>query len=188
MNPGASEFFAETRGGGNFAVAEVTPDLFRDLRRIAARHLGAERRNHTLQPTALVNEAYLKLAGGLVRRFNDDVHFLSVASRVMRQVLVDYARSRATRKRSGDSCGDSFSATTLQVNGEDGPQVMELIALDDALASLSADNERLARVIEMLYFGGMTAEETSEALGLSVHIVRHDLRFAHAWLRRRLHS
>jgi RNA polymerase sigma-70 factor, ECF subfamily len=188
MRPSVSELFAEVGARSDFAVTEVTPDLYRDLRRIAVRHLGGERRNHTLQPTALVHEAYLKLANGQDRRFNDDVHFLSVASRVMRQVLIDYARSRATEKRKGQSCAEFVSATTLQVSGEDGPQLMDLLALDDALAALAADNERIARLIEMRYFGGMTAEETAEALGISVHVVRHELRFAQAWLRRRLNS
>lgn len=182
MSPIAPEYPIGARAG-NVAVDDVSMDLYRDLRRIAARHLDAERRNHTLQPTALVHEAYLKLAGGQDRRYNDDVHFLSVASRVMRQVLVDYARSRATQKRNGELWGD-----VLQFAGENGPQAVELIALDDALAALAQDNPRLARMVEMRYFGGMTAEETAEALGISVHIVRHDLRFAQAWLRRRMHS
>jgi RNA polymerase sigma factor (TIGR02999 family) len=136
----------------------------------------------------LVNEAYLKLASGDVRCFHDGVHFLSVASRVMRQVLIDYARSRATQKRRGESGADSLSPTTIEITSDGGPELVDLISLDDALASLAADNERLARVVEMRYFGGMTAEETAEALSVSVHIVRHELRFAQAWLRRRLHS
>jgi RNA polymerase sigma-70 factor, ECF subfamily len=186
MHSGLAEMSGSSHAATHAPVAELTPALYGHLRRIAARHLGAERRNHTLQPTALVHEAYLKLAGSQFHRFNDDVHFLSVASRVMRQVLVDYARSRSTQKRSGDSPVESLSSGMLQVHGEDGPQLIELLALDDALAALAAENERLARVIEMRYFGGMTAEETAEALGISVHIIRHELRFAQAWLRRRL--
>ena len=188
MGPIVSELFVDRHADGNLAVAEVTPSLYRDLHRIAARHLSGERPNHTLQATALVHEAYLKLAGGQDRRFSDDIHFLSVASRVMRQVLVDHARMRLTQKRNGESCSVSISATTLRVNGEHGPEFVELIALDDALAALAAENQRFARAIEMRYFGGMTAEETAEALGISVHVVRHDLRFAQAWLRRRLTS
>jgi RNA polymerase sigma factor (TIGR02999 family) len=188
MGPIVSESFAGQRAAGNFAATDVTPALYRDLRRIAARHLSSERSNHTLQATALVNEAYLKLAGGQEWRFTGDVHFLSVASRVMRQVLVDHARSRGAQKRNGGSTLEQVSETTLQVSGEHGPEFVELIALDDALAALAAENARYARAIEMRYFGGMTAEETAEALGLSVHAVRHDLRFAQAWLRRRLHS
>ncbi|HYP07858.1 MAG TPA: ECF-type sigma factor [Bryobacteraceae bacterium] len=187
MSLSASELFVEPRSGSHFAVPEVSPDLYRDLRRIAARHLGSERRNHTLQPTALVNEAYLKLFNGQGQQFNDDVHFLSVASRVMRQVLIDYARSRATQKRN-DPGSQVISATSIEIQGENGAQLMDLIALDDALAALAADNERLARLVEMRFFGGMTAEESAEALGISVHVVRHELRFAQAWLRRKLSS
>ena len=103
MNASVTDFSVELSAGASLAVADVTPELYRNLRRIAARYLGGERRNHTLQPTALVHEAYLKLANGPNRLFNDDVHFLSVASRVMRQVLVDYARSRSTEKRKAES-------------------------------------------------------------------------------------
>lgn len=188
MIANVSELYVQHDTGSAFAFSEVTPDLYRDLRRIAVRHLGAERRNHTLQPTALVHEAYLKLVKGEERRFDDDVHFLAVASRVMRQVLIDYARSRATEKRKMYASAEPISVTTLEVNGESGPQLMDLITLDDALSALAAENERLARVIEMRYFGGMTAEEIAAALGISVHIVRHELRFAQAWLRRRLNS
>ena len=187
MSPSVSEFLVEPVSGSPMTVTEVSPDLYRELRRIAARHLGGERRNHTLQPTALVNEAYLKLANGQQQRFNDDVHFLSVASRVMRQVLIDYARSRATQKRN-DPNGEAISATSIEVEGENGSQLMDLIALDDALAALAGENQRFARLIEMRYFGGMSAEETAEALGMSVHVVRHELRFAQAWLRRKLSS
>lgn len=187
MNSTASEFFVEPGAGSKFTASEVTPDLYRDLRRIAARHLGGERRNHTLQPTALVNEAYLKMANREAQSFNDGIHFLSVASRVMRQVLIDYARSRATQKREGASAGSLIEAS-VEVPGENGPQLMDLIALDDALAALAVENERFARLIEMRFFGGMTAEESAEALGMSVHVVRHEQRFAQAWLRRRLAS
>ncbi|HYP14044.1 MAG TPA: ECF-type sigma factor [Bryobacteraceae bacterium] len=181
-----AEFPVELGAPGN-SDFQVTADLYRDLRRIAASHLGGERRNHTLQPTALVNEAYLKLANGHAQHFSDDVHFLSVASRVMRQVLIDYARARATHKRYHPSAG-YCGTTSVEVMGENGAELMDLIALDDALAALAAENERFARLVEMRYFGGMTAEEAAEALGMSVHIVRHELRFAQAWLRRRLAS
>jgi RNA polymerase sigma factor (TIGR02999 family) len=107
----------------------------------------------------------------------------------MRQVLVDYARSRATRKRKVESCGDAEIETVpIQGNGEYESRLTELIALDDAVAALAAENPRLARVIEMRYFGGMTAEGIAEALAMSVHVVRHDVRFAEAWLRRKLAS
>jgi RNA polymerase sigma-70 factor, ECF subfamily len=148
------------------------------------RHLAGERPNHTLQATALIHEAYLKLFGGAERSFNDEVHFLAVASRVMRQVLVDYARSRSTEKRSA-GLGTDWTAS-LEVSTPKGVELLELIKLDDAIKDLAQEDESAARLIEMRYFGGMTAEESAEALGISVHVVRHDLRFAQAWLRRRL--
>jgi RNA polymerase sigma factor (TIGR02999 family) len=187
VSPSVSELVLDPPIGGDLALTELAPALYRDLRQIALRHLSGERRNHTLQATALVHEAYLKLAGGRERQFADDAHFLAVASRVMRQVLVDHARSRSTHKRHGES-NRGNSSTALQVSADDGLEVVDLIALDDALAALAAEDERLARLIEMRYFGGMTAEESAEELGLSVHIVRHDLRYAQAWLRRKINS
>jgi len=176
--PTVPSLISEPLETGGLAASELMPELYGELRRIAARHLYSERRDHTLQPTALVHEAYLKLAGG-DRRFADDVHLLAVASRVMRQVLLDHARARMAVKRSGAS-------NDVVWMGERGLEPVEVIALDDALAALEAEDARLARLIEMRYFGGMTAEESAEALGLSVHIVRHQLRFAQAWLQRRL--
>jgi RNA polymerase sigma-70 factor (ECF subfamily) len=179
------KLFEKLRTGDHSALNELTPALYHELHRIASRHLSGERPNHTLQATALVHEAYLKLFAGAERKFTDEVHFLAVASRVMRQVLVDYARSRATQKRSG---GEQMAAWTasLEVNHERGIELIELIKLDGAINELAVEHESLARLIEMRYFGGMTAEETAEALGMSVHVVRHDLRFAQAWLRRKL--
>jgi RNA polymerase sigma factor (TIGR02999 family) len=171
----------------NSAGNELTPTLYKELHRIASRHLRAERPGHTLQPTALVHEAYLKLFDGASRQFADKVHFLAVASRVMRQVLVDYARARTRLKRSaGVDGGGTVRSTSLEVQTEKGIDLVDLIHLDDAIQALAKENEGLATLIEMRFFGGMTAEETAEALGQSVHVVRHDLRFAQAWLRRRL--
>ena len=178
------------RTGDNSAVEELTPALYSELHRIAARHLAGERPNHTLQATALVHEAYLKLFDGAERKFADEVHFLAVSSRVMRQVLVDYARARASQKRSGGleraDIDPALWTTSLEVSSDDGLELIELIELDSAIKDLAAEDETLAQLIEMRYFGGMTAEETAEALGRSVHVVRHDLRFAQAWLRRKL--
>ena len=181
-----SELFEKLRAGDHSALNELTPALYNELHRIASRHLRAERSNHTLQATALVHEAYLKLFDLQERRFADEVHFLAVASRVMRQVLVDYARSRATQKRSGGAERNPLWTTSLEVKSEEGIELLELIELDGAIKALAAEDESLARLIEMRYFGGMTAEETAEALCMSVHVVRHDLRFAQAWLRRKL--
>jgi len=173
------------RTGDTSALNDLVPALYDELHRIASRHLRGERPNHTLQATALVHEAYMKLFGGQKQTFNDQVHFLAVSSRVMRQVLVDYAKGRATKKRSGVNQDFPFTAS-LEFEGESGIELLELLELDDAIQALAAEDEALAQLIEMRYFGGMTAEETAEALSKSVHVVRHDLRFAQAWLRRKL--
>jgi RNA polymerase sigma factor (TIGR02999 family) len=186
VNSTVAQLLERVRTGDPSALEELTPALYSELHRIASRHLAGERPNHTLQATALVHEAYLKMSGGAERKFADQVHFLAVASRVMRQVLVDYARARASQKRSAGLEKNAGGATSLEVNSEKGLELLELIELDGAIQALAAENESLARLIEMRYFGGMTAEETAEALGMSVHVVRHDLRFAQAWLRRKL--
>ena len=185
MSSPLPELLERLRTGDQSALNEIVPPLYDELHRIASRHLRGERPNHTLQATALVHEAYLKLFAGQERRFTDEVHFLAVSSRVMRQVLLDYARTRATQKRSGVDRNASLT-TVLEVAGDGGVELLELIELDDAIKALAAEDEALARLVEMRYFGGMTAEETAAALGLSVHAVRHDLRFAQAWLRRKL--
>jgi len=185
MSSPVPKLFGKVRSGDQSALNELTPELYRELHRIASRHLSGERPDHTLQPTALVHEAYVKVFGGADRKFADEVHFLAVASRVMRQVLVDYARSRAAQKRSGGEKETLWTAS-LEVSTGKGVELLELIKLDGALKDLAAEDESLARLIEMRYFGGMTAEETAKALGLTIHVVRHDLRFAQAWLRRKL--
>ncbi len=179
------QLFERLRGGDQSALNELMTALYDELRRIAARHLQAERSNHTLQTTALVHEVYLKLFDREEQRYTDKVHFLSVASRVMRQVLVDYARARSTKKRGGNAA-DVGAWASIEVDGQSGLEVEDLIELDDALNDLAGDDKSLADLIEMRYFGGMTAEETAQALDISVHVVRHDLRLAQAWLRRRM--
>jgi RNA polymerase sigma-70 factor (ECF subfamily) len=177
------------RAGDESALNELVTALYDELHRIAARHLRGERSGHTLQTTALVHEAYLKLAGDGEHGYADRTHFLAVASRVMRQVLVDYARARATQKRDGgrqENLDECEWAASIAAGGQSIADPVGLLDLDAALTELARDDEPLATLVEMRYFGGMTAEETAEALGQSVHVVRHDLRLAQAWLRRRL--
>jgi RNA polymerase sigma factor (TIGR02999 family) len=184
MSPDVPRLFEKLQAGDEAALGELTNALYGELRRIAGRFLKRERSGHTLQPTALVHEAYLKLfdAGG--RQFSNKAHFLAVAARVMRQVLVDYARARSTQKRRG---GERVDWTvSLEAGEEKGVDQMDLIALDEALEALVAEDEPLARMVELKYFGGLTAEEIAETQGLTVNVVRHDLRLAQAWLRRRL--
>ena len=186
MTSGVTQLLERSRAGDQSALNELIKTLYDELHRIAARHLRGERTAHTLQTTALVHEAYLKLIGDNQRGFADRVHFLAVASRVMRQVLVDHARARAAQKRDGNATFALTSGAELEDNA--GAEQMELLDLDRALDALAQEDHSLAQLVEMRYFGGMTAEETAEALGRSVHVVRHDLRLAQAWLRRKLSS
>lgn len=189
MSSPIPELLQRLRAGDESALNELVNTLYHELHEMAARHLRRERPNHTLQTTALVNEAYLKLFNTPDRQFSGRVHFLAVASRVMRQVLVDYAKSRGAKKRGGGEHGqpERVALTTgVGAKGEVSIDLLNLLELDGALEALATEDESLAKIIEMRYFGGMTAEETAEAIGLSVHVVRHDLRFAHAWLRRKL--
>jgi RNA polymerase sigma factor (TIGR02999 family) len=185
VTPSVPQLLERLRTGDESALNELVKSLYDELHRIAAGKLRGERSGHTLQTTALVHEAYLKLVGDTQRQFADRVHFLAVASRAMRQVLVDYARARSTIKRAGDPV--AFT-TNVAVAGNTGAEQIELLELNGALDALGRENQSLAQLIEMRYFGGMTAEETAEALGQSVHIVRHDLRLAQAWLRRNLNA
>ena len=155
------------------------------LHRIARTHLYKERPGHTLQPTALVNEAYLRMFGDSHPEFADRTHFISFASRVMRRILVDYARARHAERRGGDSLRvDWDTAIELKAAGESHP--VELTDLDQAIDRLSRAHPTLGELVEMRYFGGLTAEEIAIAVSRSVHVVRHELRFAQAWLRREL--
>ena len=183
MTYGVPDLIEKLRTGDESALSELVKSLYDELRRLAAGKLRSERNDHTLQTTALVHEAYLKLAGDRRRQFADRVHFLAVASRVMRQVLVDYARARATKKR---ACDQVTLTTGIAVDGDAGVEQIELLHLNSALDALASEDPCLVQLVEMRYFGGMTAEETAEALGQSVHVVRHDLRLAQSWLRRHL--
>ncbi len=188
MRPPVRELLERASGGDESALSALVPVLYDELHRIAARQLSHERNAHTLQATALIHEAYLKLVGDAKRSFNSRAHFLAVASRVMRQILVDYARARASKKRAGNK---QVQLQTIEPAGNRdfegrGREQIEIVDLDRALVALAAEDESLARLIEMRYFGGMTAEETAEVVGQSVHVVRHDLSLSQAWLRRRL--
>jgi RNA polymerase sigma factor (TIGR02999 family) len=187
VNPAVPELLERLRTGDEAALNELVTVLYGELRKVASRHLRGERTGHTLQTTALVHEVYLKLAGDREFGFNDRAHFLSVASRVMRHVLVDYARTRARQKRGGDEHPKLELLTNdIEVESKTGLAPVELLDLDAALDALASEDRSLAQLVEMRYFGGMTAEETAEALGRSVHIVRHDIQLAQAWLCRRL--
>jgi RNA polymerase sigma-70 factor, ECF subfamily len=183
QNPPDSEItrlLHRVRDGDRAALEVLIPQVYDELHRMAAAQMSRDRASVTLQPTALVNEAFLRLFGTSVPSFNDRSHFLGIVSRVMRQVLVDYARKRRSQKRG------SGLQVSLEVVEEAGRPALDLIEVDDALERLGREDPRLVTLVEMRFFAGMTAEESAAALGESAHVVRHDLRYALASLRRDL--
>ena len=182
-HPPITELLHQMRAGDASARGELVSVVYQTLHRIAESQLRKERPDHTLQPTALVNEAYLKLFGHAEIAFADRAHFFAVVSRAMRRILVDHARARAAARRNDDLVQLD---TSIEFEAGSGSEPMNLLDLDLAMEALARERSSLAELIEMRYFGGMTAEETAEAVGRSVHVVRHELRLAHAWLRREL--
>lgn len=169
--------------GNGAALNELMPLVYQELRKLAGRYLRSERPDHTLQPTALIHEAYLRMIGKDMPEWESRAHFFGVAARLMRQILVEHARTRHAVKRGGDQ---------QKISLDDAPQVFaegdaaELLALDDALTKLAAFDERRARILEMRAFGGMSVEETAQALAISEATVKRDMRLAQAWIRREL--
>jgi RNA polymerase sigma factor (TIGR02999 family) len=169
------------RAGDREALDELMPIVYDELRRLAASYLRGERPGHTFRPTDLVSEAYMRLAAGTQPDWADRVQFFAFAARNMRQILVDSARKRRSEKRGG---GERPVTLVEEVVGAHRPG--ELIELDDALSALAKFDERKARAIELHYFGGMSLSEVAHALDVHVNTVTRDLRFAEAWLQRRL--
>jgi RNA polymerase sigma factor (TIGR02999 family) len=172
---------AWTRGDQG-ALERLVPIVHIELRRLARGCMNGERPDHSLQPTALVNEAYLRLVGLKRIHWQNRAHFLAMAARIMRRVLVDHARSRKYLKRGGMARRTTFDEA-LAVADESGPDV---IALDDALEALAAIDRRKSDVVEMRFFGGLTAEETAAMLGVSTDTVLRDWKLAKVWLLREL--
>ena len=183
MDTQITDLLRSIQQGDAEASQELMPLIYAELRTIAGKYLRKEREGHTLQPTALVNEVYLRMFGAVTPKVSGKAHFLALASQMMRRILVDYARTKASGKRGGDL--RQVDAAALEL-GTDQRDFLPLLELDRALHRLAVENPVLARAIEMRYFGGLTAEEAAEVTGRSVHSVRHDLRFAQAWLRRAL--
>lgn len=166
------------RGGDVAARDAIVPLVYGELRRLAASYLRRERPNHTLQPTALVHEAYMKMVGQRAVVWQNRAHFMAVAAIVMRRLLVNHARDRAAAKR-----GDGVVPESLTVVGDvAGQSPVDLLALDTALDKLAALDERKGRVVELKFFGGLSTTEAAEALGISVATVERDWSFARAWL------
>jgi RNA polymerase sigma factor (TIGR02999 family) len=182
-SPGdVTRILLEVRSRGQEAYDPLVPLVYRELRRIAAAHLRREASDHSLQPTALVHEAYLRLVDITQVQWQNRAHFFSVGSTLMRRILVEHARANKAAKRGGNEqtvCFDDalFPAPSRSV---------EVLALDDALTQLALMDERQAKIVEMRFFAGMTEEEAGEVLGISTRTVKRDWRMARAWLYKEL--
>jgi len=182
-SPGqVTQMLRQWSGGDESAAEKLTPLVYDELRRLAAGYLRGERLGHSLQPTALIHEAYLRLVEQGQPEWRSRTQFFRFSAHLMRQVLVDHARARNSLKR-----GAGLERVTLTGVAVATPErAVDLLALDQALDRLAAFDERRARVLELHYFGGLSEEETAESLAISVATVRRDLRLAEAWLAKEL--
>jgi RNA polymerase sigma factor (TIGR02999 family) len=169
--------------GDKSALDQLMPLVYQQLRKLAARYLKNERGDHTLQPTALIHEAYVRLVEHEIPEWQNRAHFFGVAAHLMRQILVDHARKVKASKRGGEQQKISLDDAPPVFSQEN---VSGLLMLDDALRKLAAFDQRKVRVIEMRAFGGMSVEDTALALGVSEPTVKRDMRLARAWLRNEL--
>jgi len=180
--PNVTELLLAWQAGDHAALDKLLPAIQPELRRIARRHMAAERPGHVLQPTALINEAYLRLAASKDIQWQGRAHFFAVATQAMRRILVDHARERARVKRGGGAFRISLSdADHLAL-----PRRTDVVALDDALNALEKFDQRKSKVIELRFFGGLSLQETADVLQVSVATIRRDWSLARAWLYREL--
>jgi RNA polymerase sigma factor (TIGR02999 family) len=182
-NPPVTLLLHAWRDGDSTALDSLIPLVYAELKRMAAACLRGEPGGHTLQPTALVHEAYLRLAGTSDPDFRNRTHFRCVAARIMRQILVDHARARHSEKRDGGRRVELDDAV-----GFTGERASTVVALDDALTDLDRQDSEKARILELKYFGGLTAEEIAGVLGLTLNQVNWQIRTAQAWLRREIQT
>lgn len=173
---------SQLAGGDTSAVDRILPLVYQDLHSLAGAFLRQERPDHTLQPTALVNEAYLRLVDQRSGEWKDKAHFVAIASQAMRRVLVDHARMHNRAKRGGKCIRTVIDADMVFV--ED--RAEDILALDEALTHLAAINPQAARTVEMRCFGGLTIDESARVLGVSTSTVERQWRYARAWLHREL--
>jgi RNA polymerase sigma factor (TIGR02999 family) len=177
-----TELLVAWRNGDEGALAQLMPEVHGELHRIARRCMRGERAGHSLQATALVNEAYVRLVDTRQVRWQDRTHFLAVSARLMRRVLVDHARARLYQKRGGGA--PKLTLTDGLAGSDEQPQ--DVIALHDALDALAKFDERKSRVVELRVFGGLTVEETAHVLGVSVDTIMRDWKLAKTWLLREI--
>ncbi len=170
------------RDGDQAALDKLTPIVYSELHRIAHRYMQRERADHTLQTSALVNEAYIRLVGASRVDWKNRAHFFAVSSTLMRRILVDFARSRASQKKGGNVPKVELDEGVVSTRH----RIEDLLALDESLTALEEFDARKARVVELHSFGGLSPEETAEALGISPDTVFRDWRLAKAWLQKRM--
>lgn len=177
--PEITRLLIELTEGNEKVVNDIFPFIYDELRQIAGRHLRKERGNHTLQPTALVHEAYMKLVDQKAVQWQNRSHFFGIASQIMRRILVDHARKHKAEKRGGE--GENISLEEEFVVVEKGRSA-KLLALDEALENLAKMDEMKAKIVELRYFGGLSVEESAEVLNVSEITVKRHWRAAKAWL------
>ena len=182
--PTITQLLVAWKKGDQQALDQLTPLVYRELRRLAHGYLAGERRGHVLQTTALVNEAFVRLIDWQQVEWQSRAHFFGVAATLMRHILVQFAREQQAAKRGGKAVQVSLSEAT-SIGTQNNP---DLVALDDALTALEKLDPRQARTVELRFFGGLTLEEAAEVLRVSVTTVRRDWRMAQAWLHQQLNA
>lgn len=182
MTEDVTQLLAAYGNGDQSALDQLFPLIYDELRRLASSYMRRERRDHTLQTTALVHEAYLKMVGSQNTPWQNRVHFFAVAAKIMRQILIDRARTRNYAKRGGGAIKLSLDEALILTDA----RAAELVALDEALNELGEVDPRQSRIVELRFFGGLTVEETARFLNISSDTVTRDWNVAKAWLYRRI--
>jgi RNA polymerase sigma factor (TIGR02999 family) len=177
-----TQLLVRWRGGDCQALDALMPLVYAELRRLAHYYLQRERSDHTLQSTALVHEAYMRMLGQKLPDWQNRAHFFGVAARLMRQILVEYARGRQAAKRGGDACKVTLDEGALAPQKTD----LDVILLDDALKDLAKLDEQQSRIVELRFFAGLSIEDTSEVLGISAATVAREWTTARIWLHREI--
>jgi RNA polymerase sigma factor (TIGR02999 family) len=180
--PNITELLVGYQGGDKEALDQLMPIVYDELRRQAARYLRREQAGHTLQTTALIHEAYVRLVDQRNVQWQNRAHFFGIAAQLMRRILVDHARTKKRVKRGGSKVQVSLADATVATTGPD----LDIVALDEALERLEKLDQQQSRVVELRYFSGLTVEETAEVMGISTATVKREWSVARAWLHREL--
>lgn len=184
MTNDVTQILSAVSAGDRQAAEQLLPMVYDELRRLASRKMAQEKSGHTLQPTALVHEAFMRLVGSdLSSDWEGRAHFFGAAAEAMRRILIESARARSREKRGGKMVSHELQEDHAVANAAD---VDGLLSLDEALRKLEAENESLAKLVELRYFTGLTIEETAKLLGISPRTVKRDWAYARAWLRREI--